>query len=37
MFKKTRQTLKKPGIRRILAPFTLALLFVGFVAFMVVG
>lgn len=37
MTRKTRQTLKKPGIRRFLAPFTLGLLFVGFVAFTVVG
>jgi hypothetical protein len=37
MTRQTRQTLKKRGIRKFLAPFTLGLAFVGFVAFTIAG
>lgn len=37
MTRKTRQTLKKRGIRRFVAPFTLGLAFLGFVAFTIIG
>lgn len=37
MTKQTRQTLEKRGIRRFLAPFTLGLAFIGFVALTIIG
>lgn len=37
MTRKTRQALKRPGIRRILWPFTLALALLGFAAFSIAG
>jgi hypothetical protein len=37
MTRQTRKTFKKPGFRKILLPLTLGLVFVGFVAFTLVG